>query len=69
MMSTLVAIQPPERSAMRPRKLVWTVLGVLLTALFLFPFYMILNSSLMASCPCLSGCPLAPLPAPCPYGR
>ncbi len=51
-MSTLEkSFSPPvtERRSMRvsQRKLILTALGVLLTALMLFPFYMILNYSLM----------------------
>jgi len=47
-MSTRTAIYPPRVSTMQPKKVVNTLLGLLLTALFLFPFYMILESSLMA---------------------
>src|SRR5260221_6644937 len=47
-MSAVVASHPQGGSTRRFRKLPWTVFGVLLTAVFLFPFYMILDSSLMA---------------------
>ncbi len=46
---TALAITPPrQESIIKFRKLLLTLLGLLLTGLFLFPFYMILNSSLMA---------------------
>ena len=47
-MSNLALTQPRQQSVFKFRKLILTALGLLLTALFLFPFYMILNSSLMA---------------------
>ncbi len=50
-MSTSVQSYPQARSQTpRPRfkkKYLWTVLAILLTALMLFPFYMIINYSLM----------------------
>jgi multiple sugar transport system permease protein len=47
-MSTLVTTHPQGRNTRQLRKLVRTLFGLLITALFLFPFYMILESSLMA---------------------
>ncbi len=47
-MSTLASINPKTEGAKQLRQLVSTLLGLLVTALFLFPFYMILESSLMA---------------------
>jgi multiple sugar transport system permease protein len=47
-MSTLVGTHPQGGNTRWFRKLGWTVLGLLLMVLFLFPFYMILDSSLMA---------------------
>ena len=47
-MSTLASIYPQTEGTKQPRQLVRTLLGLLITALFLFPFYMILESSLMA---------------------
>src|SRR5260221_14170987 len=47
-MSTLATINLRRESTKQPRKLVSTLLGLLITALFLFPFYMILESSFMA---------------------
>src|SRR5258708_5266921 len=47
-MSALATINPRRESTKQARKLVSTLLGLLITALFLFPFYMILESSFMA---------------------
>jgi multiple sugar transport system permease protein len=47
-MSTLVVTDPQGGSTKRLKGLVRTPLGLLITALYLFPFYMILESSLMA---------------------
>ncbi len=41
------AAQPQAASAKRLKKLILTLLAILITALMLFPFYMILNFSLM----------------------
>ena len=47
-MSALATINPRRESTKQARKLISTLLGLLITALFLFPFYMILESSFMA---------------------
>lgn len=47
-MTTLVRTHPPGENTRRFRKLGWTLIGLLLMVVFLFPFYMILDSSLMA---------------------
>ncbi|HLY27919.1 MAG TPA: hypothetical protein VKQ72_16350, partial [Aggregatilineales bacterium] len=47
-MSTLASIYPQTEGTKQPRQVVRTLLGLLITAVFLFPFYMILESSLMA---------------------
>lgn len=47
-MSTLVVTRPQGGSTKQLKTLVKTLLGLLITALFLFPFYLILESSLMA---------------------
>jgi multiple sugar transport system permease protein len=47
-MSTLVVTDPQGGSTKRLKGKVRTPLGLLITALYLFPFYMILESSLMA---------------------
>jgi len=47
-MSTLATINLRRESTKQARKLISTLLGLLITALFLFPFYMILESSFMA---------------------
>lgn len=46
-MTTLVKTAPHVPDRRSQRQLVLTILGILLTALMLFPFYMILNYSLM----------------------
>ena len=47
-MSTLVRTHPPGANTRPLRKLGLTLIGLLLMGVFLFPFYMILDSSLMA---------------------
>jgi multiple sugar transport system permease protein len=49
-MSTLAAndSEVKPRSTTQIKKLIWTLLALLITAFFLFPFYLILESSLMA---------------------
>jgi multiple sugar transport system permease protein len=47
-MSTLAVTDPQGRSTKRLKVLIRTLLGLLITALYLFPFYLILESSLMA---------------------
>jgi multiple sugar transport system permease protein len=47
-MSTLAVTAPQGRHTKRLKGLVRTLLGLLITALYLFPFYLILESSLMA---------------------
>src|SRR5258708_3224367 len=46
-MSTLAATHPQRENTKRLEELIRTLLGLLITALFLFPFYLILESSLM----------------------
>jgi len=46
-MSSLAITPPREQNVLKFRKLILMALGILFTGLFLFPFYMILNSSLM----------------------
>jgi multiple sugar transport system permease protein len=47
-MSTLAAIGPQGRRTKRLKELGRTLIGLLITGLYLFPFYLILESSLMA---------------------
>ena len=47
-MSTLTVSLPKKDNTNRRKDLLFTLLGLLITALFLFPFYLILESSLMA---------------------
>src|SRR5262249_54181692 len=47
-MSTLAVTHRQRENGLHPTKLIRTLFGLLITALFLFPFYLILESSLMA---------------------